>query len=101
MEEDEANKESDVDVKLKVKQIKLYIMSRYEIKLLITFRSQNKNVPFFQLQITTVSLAEEIVLSLPDVEMWLPTLKEHSILPCLLDSVKIWLEVSASSCLNV
>lgn len=34
-----------------------------------------------------------MVLSLPDVEVWLPTLKEHSILPCLLDSVKIWLEV--------
>ena len=33
------------------------------------------------------------MLSLPDVEVWLPTLKEHSILPCLLDSVKIWLEV--------
>ena len=48
---------------------------------------------YSQLQIITVSLTEEMVLSLPDVEVWLPVLKEHSILPCLLDSVKIWLEV--------
>ncbi len=46
-----------------------------------------------QLQIMTVSLLEEIVLSLPTVETWLSAMKEHSILPCLLQSAQIRLEV--------
>ncbi len=46
------------------------------------------------MQIITVSLIEEIVLFLNNVDLWLPTLKQHSIVPCLLDSVKLWIEVS-------
>ena len=48
---------------------------------------------FFQLQVVSICLLEELIASLDATDTWLPIVKQHSLLECLLASGQVWIQV--------
>ncbi len=46
-----------------------------------------------QLQVVSICLLEELISSLYAADTWLPVVKQHSLLECLLASVQSWIQV--------